>query len=81
MFKFQATSFISRNPFYISSIFKVKVNDMLNDNVRLIEHDDNKEQVRQAEFVSEIPEIGTIGCVLALLYTHIDKTEQLRNIG
>ncbi len=40
------SSLISRNLFYISSIFKVKVNDMLNGNVNVIEHDDNDEQVR-----------------------------------
>ncbi len=57
MFKFcisKATSFISRNLFYISSIFKVKVNDMLNGNVKLNEHDNNEEQVRQTEFLREM---------------------------
>ncbi len=34
----KATSLISRNLFYISSIFKVNVNDMWNGNVKLIEH-------------------------------------------
>ncbi len=32
-------------------------NDLLNGNVKLIEHDDNKEKVRHAEFVKEILEI------------------------
>ncbi len=56
MFKFcisKATSLISRNLFYISSIFKVKVNDMLNGNVIFIEHDDNVHQVRQTEYFKE----------------------------
>ncbi len=53
MFKFcisMVTSLISRNLFCISSIFKVKVNNMLNGNVKLIEHDDNEEQIRQTDF-------------------------------
>ncbi len=60
MFQFcisKATSLISRNMFYISSIFKVKVNDMLNGNVMLIEHDDNEEKVRQTEFLREMQEM------------------------
>ncbi len=60
MFQFdisKATSLISIKLFYINSIFKVKVNDMLNGNVKLIEHDANEEQIRQTEFLREILEM------------------------
>ncbi len=53
MFKFcisKANSLISRNLFYISIIFKVKDNDILKGNLKLIEHADNEEQVRQTNF-------------------------------
>ncbi len=52
-----ATSVIPRNLLYISCIFKVKVNDMLNGNAKSIEHDDNEEQVRQTEFLREMFEM------------------------
>ncbi len=53
----KATSLISRNLFYICSTFKVKVNDMLNSNVKLIEYGDNEEEVRQTELVREMLEM------------------------
>ncbi len=75
MFKFcisKATSLISRKLFYISSIFKVKVNDMLNDNVKLSKHDDNEEQVRQTEFLREMLEIrDTVIGINGLNYNEI----------
>ncbi len=46
----KATSLISRNLFYISSILKVKVNDMLNCKVKCIEYDDNEEQLNKLNF-------------------------------
>ncbi len=59
MFKFcvsKATSLISRNMFDICSPFNVKVNDMLNGNVKF-KNDNNEEQVRQTELVRETLEM------------------------
>ena len=52
-----ATSFITRNLFYICNTFKIKVNDILNGNVNLIVNYDNEVQTRQAEFVRELLEM------------------------
>ncbi len=53
----KATSLISRNLFYISSIYKVKVKDILNGHVKLIEQDYNEEQVGQTEFLRKMLEM------------------------
>ncbi len=52
MFNFsvgKAINLIYRNLFYTCSTFKVNVNDMFNGNVKLLEHGDNEEYVKQTE--------------------------------